>query len=185
MTERRQLVVVGNGMVGHKLLEALADRGGCEQWNVVTFAEETRPAYDRVGLSSFFIGSTAADLSLVADGFFEEHGITVHLGDPVTSIDPAAHTVTSAAGRVIGYDALVLATGSYPFVPPVTGHDVDGAFARNYSPFTGRVIIVATDHLCVQLNCIGQSVVVDYRLEIGKYLGSPGVKGAPFRVWCK
>lgn len=128
MTERRQLVVVGNGMVGHKLLEALADRGGCEQWNVVTFAEETRPAYDRVGLSSFFIGSTAADLSLVADGFFEEHGITVHLGDPVTSIDPAAHTVTSAAGRVIGYDALVLATGSYPFVPPVTGHDVDGAF---------------------------------------------------------
>jgi nitrite reductase (NADH) large subunit len=128
MTERRQLVVVGNGMVGHKLLEALAERGGCVGWDVVTFAEETRPAYDRVGLSSYFTGSTAADLSLVTDGFFDRHGITVHLGDRVTAIDPAAHTVTSAAGHTIGYDALVLATGSYPFVPPVTGHDVDGTF---------------------------------------------------------
>ena len=133
MTDRRRLVVVGNGMVGHKLLETVAelqgdpDRRGAP-WEIVTFAEEPRAAYDRVGLSSYFTGSTADDLSLVTPGFFERHGITVHLGDRVGSIDTAARTVTSDAGRTIGYDALVLATGSYPFVPPVTGRDVGGTF---------------------------------------------------------
>jgi nitrite reductase (NADH) large subunit len=132
MRQRRRLVVVGNGMVGHKLLEAMTDvqavEGGAGAWEIVTFCEEPRPAYDRVGLSSFFTGSSAADLSLVEPGFFERHGITVHLGDRVASIDPATHTVSSAAGRTVGYDALVLATGSYPFVPPVAGSDVGGTF---------------------------------------------------------
>ncbi|MGZ4729626.1 MAG: nitrite reductase large subunit NirB [Acidimicrobiales bacterium] len=136
MTDRRRLVVVGNGMVGHKLLETVADlQSGADAaggpggpWEIVTFCEEPRPAYDRVGLSSFFTGSTADDLSLVAPGFFERHGITVHLGDRVGSIDTEAHTVTSDGGRTIRYDALVLATGSYPFVPPVAGRDAKGTF---------------------------------------------------------
>ena len=75
-------------MVGHKLLETVADLQSAsgasgEPWEIVTFCEEPRPAYDRVGLSSFFTGSTADDLSLVESGFFERHGITVHLGDRV------------------------------------------------------------------------------------------------------
>src|SRR4051794_4043765 len=81
------LVVIGNGMVGHKLLDALVERGGHEAWQIVTFAEEPRPAYDRVGLSSYFDGATADDLSLVDGDFFERHGITVHLGDRVAAID--------------------------------------------------------------------------------------------------
>ena len=67
MTDRRRLVVVGNGMVGHKLLETARRPAAAatEPWQIVTFCEEPRPAYDRVGLSSFFTGSTADDLSLV------------------------------------------------------------------------------------------------------------------------
>ncbi len=65
---RRTLVVVGNGMVGHRLLEVLVDRGATAEWDIVTFCEEPRPAYDRVGLSSFFSGTTAEELSLVAPG---------------------------------------------------------------------------------------------------------------------
>jgi len=125
---RRTLVVVGHGMVGHKLLETLVERGATAEWDIVTFCEEGRLAYDRVGLSSFFGGASAEDLSLVAPGFFGSAGLDVHVGDAVATIDRSAGTVISQKGRVVAYDALVLATGSYPFVPPVPGHDAPGCF---------------------------------------------------------
>src|SRR2546421_4164583 len=125
---RRTLVVAGHGMVGHKLLEVLVERGATAEWDIVTFCEEGRLAYDRVGLSSFFAGSSAEDLSLVAPGFFDQIGLTVHVGDAVSSIDRDASEVVSARGGRIPYDALVLATGSFPFVPPVPGKDAEGCF---------------------------------------------------------
>ncbi|WP_405710352.1 nitrite reductase large subunit NirB [Streptomyces xanthophaeus] len=130
------LVVIGHGMVGHRLLEALAERGaladparpGASGWQVSVLAEEERPAYDRVHLSAAFTGSTGEDLSLVAPGFLERHGVDLRLGDPAERIDTVARTVTSRSGAVLGYDALVLATGSYPFVPPIEGADAEGCF---------------------------------------------------------
>ncbi|MFZ2450959.1 MAG: nitrite reductase large subunit NirB [Methylovulum miyakonense] len=119
---KQTLVVIGNGMVGQNFLAGLVAAGD-GQYNIVTFCEEPRPAYDRVHLSEFFSGKTAEDLSLVEAGFFENHGITIHLGDRAVTIDREAKTVTSAKGVAVQYDKLVLATGSYPFVPPVPGHD--------------------------------------------------------------
>ncbi|MFP5377872.1 MAG: FAD-dependent oxidoreductase, partial [Acidimicrobiia bacterium] len=113
-------------MVGHKLVEVLVERGATAEWDVVVFCEEPRPAYDRVGLSSWFAGTTAEELSLVAPGFFDAAGLELHLGDPVASIDRQAGRVVSRRGRAVDYDALVLATGSYPFVPPVPGKDLPG-----------------------------------------------------------
>ncbi|HEX9467818.1 MAG TPA: nitrite reductase large subunit NirB [Acidimicrobiia bacterium] len=128
MTHRRTLVVIGHGMVGHKLLEILTERSATAEWDIVTFCEEPRPAYDRVGLSSFFEGNTEEDLSLVGPGFFDQPHMELHLGDPIVAVDRDTHTIESRQGRVIQYDALVLATGSYPFVPPIPGHDAEGAF---------------------------------------------------------
>ncbi|SEK27265.1 nitrite reductase large subunit NirB [Streptacidiphilus jiangxiensis] len=129
------LVVVGHGMVGHRLLEALAERsafagaGGGTGWSVVVLAEEARPAYDRVHLSSLFTGAAPADLSLVAPDFLRRHGVDLRLGDPAVHLDTVARRVTAASGAVFGYDALVLATGSYPFVPPIPGADASGCFS--------------------------------------------------------
>jgi nitrite reductase (NADH) large subunit len=123
MENRRSLVVIGNGMVGQHFLASIAASAAKKNFHITTFCEESRPAYDRVHLSEFFSGKTAADLSLVADGFFADNGITIHLGDKAVSIDRANKIVTSAKGVTIAYDKLVLATGSYPFVPPVPGHD--------------------------------------------------------------
>ncbi|MGW4495884.1 nitrite reductase large subunit NirB [Streptomyces sp. NPDC004376] len=125
-TAPKELVLVGHGMVGQRFLEALYEQPGADAWHVTVLAEESRPAYDRVHLTSWFSGTTADELSLVRGGFMERHGITLHLGDPATAVDRAARTVTGASGRVLRYDALVLATGSYPFVPPVPGHDLPG-----------------------------------------------------------
>jgi nitrite reductase (NADH) large subunit len=129
MNETRQrIVVVGNGMVGHRFLDRLAERGevgGCE---VTVIGEEPRRAYDRVNLSAFFDGKTAEDLSLCAPGRYESAGFRVLGGDRVASIDRAAGTVTTASGVTVPYDTLVLATGSAPFVPPVPGRDTPGCF---------------------------------------------------------
>ncbi|MGW8951572.1 nitrite reductase large subunit NirB [Streptomyces sp. NPDC055709] len=122
------IVLVGHGMVGQHFLEALAERGVTARARVVVLCEEPRPAYDRVQLTSYFSGRTPDDLSLVEDGFMARHGIELHLDDPAEHIDRAARTVTSRAGRSFTYDTLVLATGSYPFVPPVPGRDADGCF---------------------------------------------------------
>ncbi len=120
---KQTLVVIGNGMVGQHFLAGLVASPEKDQYDIVTFCEEPRPAYDRVHLSEFFAGKTAEDLSLVPEGFFATHGITLHLGDRAASIDRDQKIVTSAKGVSIRYDKLVLATGSYPFVPPVPGHD--------------------------------------------------------------
>lgn len=123
MSKKQTLLVIGNGMVGQHFLASLVKHPISQQYNIVTFCEEPRPAYDRVHLSSFFTGTSAEQLSLVEDGFFEQHGITIHLNDRAVSIDREQKIVTSNKGVNIQYDKLVLATGSYPFVPPVTGHD--------------------------------------------------------------
>ncbi|MER6106671.1 nitrite reductase large subunit NirB [Streptomyces hirsutus] len=122
------IVLVGHGMVGQRFLEALAERGLTATHRVVVLCEEPRPAYDRVRLTSYFSGRTPEDLSMTDMRFVEDHGIELHVGDPAESIDREAREVTARSGLVVGYDLLVLATGSSPFVPPVPGKDARGCF---------------------------------------------------------
>ncbi len=110
-------------MVGQNFLSSLVSSPSRNNFHIITFCEEPRPAYDRVHLSEFFTGKTAADLALANESFFSDNEITIHLGDRAASIDRVSKTVTSAKGVTVSYDKLVLATGSYPFVPPVPGHD--------------------------------------------------------------
>ncbi|WP_405767861.1 nitrite reductase large subunit NirB [Streptomyces sp. NBC_01538] len=122
------IVLVGHGMVGQRFLEALAERGLTAAHRVVVLCEEPRPAYDRVALTSYFSGKTPEDLSMTDLAFIEKEGIELHIGDPAETIDREAKRVTARSGLVVDYDILVLATGSYPFVPPVPGKDAKGCF---------------------------------------------------------
>ncbi|WP_344049693.1 NAD(P)/FAD-dependent oxidoreductase [Streptomyces thermoalcalitolerans] len=124
----RVLVVVGHGMAGHRLVEEIrsGDRSG--RWRIVVAAEEPRPAYNRTLLSSYVDGRTVADLTLPAPRLLTDPRVDLRLNTRVTSVDRAARTVTCADGTVLGYDALVLATGSRPFVPPVPGRELPGCF---------------------------------------------------------
>ena len=123
----KRIVIAGNGMVGHKLIETLLDRDGGAGVEIIVFGEEDRVAYDRVGLSSFMSGTTAEELSLVEPGAYDAVK-SLHLGESIVAIDRDARTVTSSTGTVVEYDALVLATGSYPFVPPIPGNELPGCF---------------------------------------------------------
>jgi len=123
-----KVMVVGNGMVGQRFLEQLVSRMSGASPEVTVFCGEPRPAYDRVQLTSFFSGKSAADLSLVPAGFFEQHGIALRLGDKAVAIDRTRKLVRSARGHELPYDKLVLATGSYPFVPSLPGAEWPDCF---------------------------------------------------------
>src|SRR5258706_1110732 len=115
---KSSLVVVGHGMVGHRLLERIVDQGLTRKFDVTLFGEEPRPAYDRVALSSLFDGLSPEDLSLVPSGFFQQTGIRSHIRHRVVDLDRANKTVRTERGASIRYDKLVLATRSRPFGPP-------------------------------------------------------------------
>jgi len=127
-SDQHRLVVIGNGMVGQRLVDALRDRDADRVWRVDVLCEEPRRAYDRVALSSYFDGVDADDLDLVDDACYAEPSYALHLAESATAIDLAARTVATSAGRVLHYDKLVLATGSAPFVPPTPGNDLPGCF---------------------------------------------------------
>lgn len=116
----QRLVIVGNGMVGHHCVEQLVERGALDRFEVRVFGEERQRAYDRVHLSEYFAGSDAETLAMCPSDFYTGHGVHLHLGEAVVDIDRERCEVVTAEGRY-GYDQLILATGSYPFVPPIEG----------------------------------------------------------------
>ncbi|RAO33073.1 Nitrite reductase (NADH) [Micromonospora saelicesensis] len=118
-----ELVVIGNGMVGQRFVDALRARDPQGHWRVTVLAEEGRPAYDRVRLSAYFDGVSESELNLHTP----HDGVRLRLGEPATAVDRDRQVVTTAVGEY-RYDALVLATGSYAFVPPVAGTELPGVF---------------------------------------------------------
>ncbi|MEK6236353.1 MAG: nitrite reductase large subunit NirB, partial [Planctomycetales bacterium] len=125
---KQTVVVIGNGMVGHRFVEKLIEFDQAKRYRIVTFCEEPRAAYDRVGLTSFFAHRDAEKLMLARLDWYKENGVELHIGDRANKIDPRQGEVTSENGSTVPYDVAVLATGSYPFVPPVEGVQLPGVF---------------------------------------------------------
>jgi nitrite reductase (NADH) large subunit len=123
---RRSLVVVGNGMAGMRTVEELLklDPG---LYDITVFGAEPHGNYNRILLSPVLAGEkTVDDIMLHTRAWYDEHGITLHAGDPVVKIDRRRRMVHAQSGRVVPYDRLLLATGSRPFIIPVPGHELPG-----------------------------------------------------------
>jgi len=101
--------VVGNGMVGQRFVASLADSDRARRWRVTVLGEEPRQAYD---------------LDLVPSDCYDGLHYRLLLKEQIVRIDRNWRRVITAAGNDDSFDALVLATGSYPFMPPVPGHDL-------------------------------------------------------------
>jgi len=121
-----RVVIIGNGMVGYKFCEKLIAKTSF--FSVIIFGEESIRAYDRVHLSEYYNGKSAEDLSMSSSNWYADNDILLYLNDPVVRIDRSLQLVYSAAGHIIKYDVLVLATGSAPFVPNISGIEKNGVF---------------------------------------------------------
>ena len=110
MTSNARVVVIGAGLAGVRLAQRLGELG----MPALLIGEEEHAPYNRVLLAEVLAGRYAPEvIALPAYG-----GL---LRGRVTGIDRAARTVRCADGSVIAYDALVLATGSNPVLPPLRG----------------------------------------------------------------
>ncbi len=142
---RRTVVVIGNGMVGHRFCERLVACEAPPRHRLVVIGEEPREAYDRVHLTRYFTDRAPDKLRLGAPGWYAAQGIELHLATRAARIDRAAREVTTRDGRTVPYDVLVLATGSAPFVPRVPGIDLPGVFVyRTIEDLDGILAAVAT-----------------------------------------
>ncbi|MFG6247414.1 nitrite reductase large subunit NirB, partial [Vibrio diabolicus] len=111
-----------------RYIEDLVEKADISNMEITVFCEEPRVAYDRVHLSSYFSHHTADELSLVKEGFYEKHGINMLIGERAININRENRIVYSSTGREVQYDKLILATGSFPFVPPIKGHESKDCF---------------------------------------------------------
>lgn len=120
------LVIIGNGMAGHRLVEALMKRPDRPR-RITVIGEEATPAYNRILLSPWLAGEMDREALTLHDAdWYADQGIELLLGARIAEIDRRQQRLVTAAGRQIGYDRLVLATGSRPALPAVEGIDLDG-----------------------------------------------------------
>lgn len=125
---KTNLVIIGNGMVGHRFVEEIIEKMQSDNFKITIFCQEPRVAYDRVHLSSYFSGHTAEALSLVREGLYQENDINILLNERVILINRQRKEVHSQTGRIVSYDKLIIATGSYPWVPPIKGAEGPNCF---------------------------------------------------------
>src|ERR1700679_3709910 len=128
-TSRERLVVIGNGMAGMRTGEELLKLDPT-RYDITVFGAEPHVNYDRIMLSSVLAGEKQVDdIVINPRSWYDENHIVLHAGDAVVAIDPAARTVTARSGLTVGYDRLLLATGSKPIVPPIPGLNLPGVCA--------------------------------------------------------
>jgi nitrite reductase (NADH) large subunit len=125
---KEKLVVIGNGMAGARCVEEILARGGAEKFTITMIGEEPHGNYNRILLSNVLNGSQEAkDIFLNPLAWYEENAITLLAGKPATALDRENKNVALSDGSTVGYDQLIFATGSAPFVPPCGGvRDAEG-----------------------------------------------------------
>jgi nitrite reductase (NADH) large subunit len=120
------LVVIGNGMAGCRAVEEILARDPAK-YRITIFGAEPRVNYNRIMLSPVLSGEKAFEDIIINDAaWYADNGIDLVSGDPVIAVDPAEKAVRSKSGLTVGYDKLLIATGSDPFIIPVPGKDLPG-----------------------------------------------------------
>ena len=126
---RMKLVMVGNGMAGVRTLEELLKLAP-DLYDITVFGSEPHPNYNRILLSPVLAGEqTVDDIVLNPLDWYAEHNIHLHMGRKVVKIDRKERKVFADDGTEAGYDRLLLATGSNPFILPVPGKDLPGVIS--------------------------------------------------------
>lgn len=147
---KQKLVMVGNGMAGCRTLEELLKLAP-DLYEITVFGAEPHPNYNRILLSPVLAGEMGlADIVLNDLDWYRDHGITLHAGRKVTSIDRVKRKVVAEdgqGGRIeADYDRLLLATGSTPVMLPVPGRDLPGVLAYRDIADTEAMIEAASRH---------------------------------------
>src|SRR4030067_3638727 len=129
MDKKRHLIVIGNGMSGIATIQHLLKK--TKDMDITVFGSEPYVNYNRVLLSSVLSGDLLPnDIILNSQEWYNQNGINLHTGTSITKIDKDNKIVVSDKGDYYPYDTLLIATGSNPFIPPITGIKKDDGTQR-------------------------------------------------------
>lgn len=127
--EKTKLVLVGNGLAGMRCLEDLLDMAP-DRYDITVIGEEPWGNYNRIMLSPVLSGEkTIEDIMLHPHSWYQSKKINFIADDPAVKIDRPRKKVYTQKGQVVDYDRLILATGSKPFIPPISGTDLTGVIS--------------------------------------------------------
>ena len=127
--EKTKLVLVGNGLAGMRCLEDLLDMAP-DRYDITVIGEEPWGNYNRIMLSPVLSGEkTIEDIMLHPHSWYQSKNINFISDDPAVKIDRPRKQVYTQKGQVVDYDRLILATGSKPFIPPISGADLTGVIS--------------------------------------------------------
>ena len=120
------IIIAGAGLAGATAARTLRAEGYAG--NITIAGTETHPPYLRPPLSKeYLLGKAGEDaVEVVPEGWYADNNVSLRLGNPVASVDPAAHTVRFADGTIQAYGSLLLAPGATPRTLPLNGAELDG-----------------------------------------------------------
>lgn len=131
MTTSTDILVIGGGIAGQAVCEALRERD--PELTVTMVCEEPRLPFDRVSLSHLLVdGKDPEALQLRPETWYADQRVATIVGDPIAELDPDAGTARLASGAEVRFGRAVLCTGSEPLMPPLPGIDLPGVI-----PFRG------------------------------------------------
>jgi 3-phenylpropionate/trans-cinnamate dioxygenase ferredoxin reductase subunit len=141
----RTFVIVGAGLAGATAAQTLRDEGF--DGDVVLLGEEPERPYERPPLSKgLLLGTADREAVFVHDaGWYDEHDVDLRTGAGVAAVDRAAAQVELADGQRVGYDALLLATGSTPRPLDVPGAYLDGVLRLRTLADSDRIAAAVVD----------------------------------------
>ncbi|MBI3755917.1 MAG: NAD(P)/FAD-dependent oxidoreductase [Deltaproteobacteria bacterium] len=178
-TKKERLVVIGNGMAGIACVEEMLKLDP-HRYEVTVFGKEKHPNYNRVLLSHILTGEKALkDILLHDSSWYEKNGIKLHTGSKITAIKRKSRIVTAENGAEAQYDKLILATGSMPFIPPVSGIEKKGVVTfrdiddcehlKNLSKKGGNAVVIGGGLLGLEaaygLKSLGMKVSVAHLMD--------------------
>ncbi|NMO04074.1 FAD-dependent oxidoreductase [Gordonia sp. TBRC 11910] len=122
---KETIIIAGAGLAGAKSAEALRDKGFSGR--IVLIGTERHLPYERPPLSKEVLTGHKhlADFTVHDATWYRDHDVELRLGETVSGVDLADKQITLADGATVGYDTLILATGSSSKHPPIPGADAD------------------------------------------------------------
>ena len=118
----KNYVIIGNGHAAVGCIEGIRTRD--PEGRISVISEESHHVYSRPLISYYLEGKTDAErMKYRPDDFYEKNGCATYFGRRAVAIDKDEKQVELDTGEKLPYDALCVATGSSPFVPPFEGLD--------------------------------------------------------------
>lgn len=131
------ILIIGAGPAGVSVAEALRAYGSRDA--ITVLSAEPYPPYSPPAMVDHFL--TGSDVHLWRGYDWPERlGLTYYSGTPAEAVDPNAHTVRLASGRLLVYDRLVIAAGARLYAP-VEGSEREGVY--NFKSLSAAEALVA------------------------------------------